>query len=53
MFQMQHQFIKPQTTQAAIAPSAPRQTRDYVPIASIDPAVTQYTVSRNAPAQNG
>ncbi|XP_059167495.1 protein lin-54 homolog [Physella acuta] len=51
--QMQHQFIKPQTTQAAIAPSAPRQTRDYVPIASIDPAVTQYTVSRNAPAQNG
>nr|KAI8766264.1 putative protein lin-54 [Biomphalaria glabrata] len=40
----------PLSTSAA---SGQRQTRDYVPIASIDPVVTQYTVSRNVPAQNG
>ncbi|KAH9518890.1 Protein lin-54 [Bulinus truncatus] len=61
----QLQLNKPLVTQASLPPppppppppvavaAAPRQTRDYVPIASIDPAVTQYTVSRNAPAQNG
>ncbi|CAL1540236.1 unnamed protein product [Lymnaea stagnalis] len=37
--------------QATLPPPPPR--RDYVPIASIDPAITQYTVSRNAPTQNG
>lgn len=51
--QLQQQMNKPQVAQATLPPPPPRQTRDYVPIASIDPAITQYTVSRNAPTQNG
>ncbi|BFZ17297.1 hypothetical protein BsWGS_20337 [Bradybaena similaris] len=50
--QIQHQLNKPQVSQASTSPPA-RQFRDYVPIASVDPAVTQYTVSRNVPSQNG
>ncbi|XP_005108093.1 protein lin-54 homolog [Aplysia californica] len=50
--QLQQQLSKPQTAQATIQQTQ-RQQRDYVPIASIDPAITQYTVSRNTPSQNG
>ncbi|CAG5128666.1 unnamed protein product [Candidula unifasciata] len=47
------QLNKPQSAQETSSQSAQRQTRDYIPIASIDPAVTQYTVSRNVPNSNG
>ncbi|CAG5135701.1 unnamed protein product, partial [Candidula unifasciata] len=51
--QIQHQLNKPQVAQGSASPPPSRQSRDYVPIASIDPVVTQYTVSRNVPSQNG
>ncbi|RUS89842.1 hypothetical protein EGW08_002372 [Elysia chlorotica] len=52
------QMTKPLNTQAgsisSIDPAPPPQRQPhYVPIASIDPAITQYTLSRNAPPPNG
>ncbi|GFO39394.1 Lin-54-like protein, partial [Plakobranchus ocellatus] len=49
------QMTKPLNTQTASTASVdpPLRQPTYVPIASIDPAITQYTLSRNAPPQNG
>lgn len=52
------QMNKPLNTQAGSSsskdPAPPPQRQPYyVPIASIDPEITQYTLSRNAPPQNG
>ncbi|GFR79222.1 Lin-54-like protein [Elysia marginata] len=52
------QMNKPLNTQAGSIASVdpappPLRQPHYVPIASIDPAITQYTLSRNAPPQNG
>ena len=54
--QLQNQLAKPQTVEASSAnlqQNQQQRQRDYIPIASIDPAVTQYTVARNTPSQNG